>query len=351
MNISIQDARALFTTMIIDVYRERISPTSFLRSFFPSVESVTKTISLEVQRTGEKVAVDVIRGSEGNRNSFGKSTLKQFLPPYFREYFDATDLDLYDVIIGGSMDGSVSSDVFTQFLSEVADKLAILVDTIERAYELQCAQVLQTGIVTLVNGDNIDYKRKALSLVDLTAGNYWANAIDPTISIENGCNFLRQVGKAQGGVINMIAGSTALRDLINNTSFKSRNDLVNMRLDAIAPPQRNSVGATLHGRLTAGSYDVNVWAYNEFYDNSSSVSTPYVNPKNIILLPEKPRFKMAFAAVPRLIKDGGTTPKKGAYLFGEYLDEKNSQHIFDVKSAGVAVPVAVDQIYTAQVVA
>lgn len=348
MNISTTDARALYTKMLIDVYKERTTPTGFLRSFFPPVESETKEISIEVQRGTEKIAVDVQRGTEGNRNSFSRSTEKIFVPPYYREFFDATELDLYDRLFGST---EISDGIFTAFLNSVADKLRMLQDKIERAYEVQCSQVLHTGIVELKNGINIDFKRKAASLVSLTSGNYWTvDGQDPYADLEAGCNFLRQVGKTQGGTINAILGSNALSALLKNTEFLKRQNLFNMSLDTVREPQRNSVGGTLHGQLTVGSYKVNLWAYPEFYDNAAGVSTPYIDPSTVILLPESPRFKLSFAAVPRLLKDGAPAIK-GAYLLGEYMDDRNVAHIMDIKSAGVALPVAVDQIYTVKVVA
>lgn len=348
MNISTTDARGLFTKMLIDVYRERITPMSFLRSFFPAVESPTKEISIEVQRGFEKIAVDVNRGTEGNRNTFSKSTEKIFIPPFYREFFDATELDLYDRLFAST---EISNGIFTAFLESVAEKLRLLQDKIERAYELQCAQVLQTGIVQLNAGIDIDFKRKAASLVDLGAGQYWTTSgQDPYADFEAGGNFLRQVGKATGGTINAILGTTALSALLQNSVFLTRQNLFNMALDTVHAPQRNSVGATLHGQITAGSYKVNLWAYPEFYDNASGVSTSYIDAKKVILLPEQPRFKLSFAAVPQLLKEGAA-PKKGAYVISDYIDERNTAHIFDIKSAGVAIPVAVDQIYTMQATA
>lgn len=347
MNISVTDARGLFTKMLIDVYRERTTPTSFLRSFFMARESATKELSIEVQRGTEKIAVDVERGTEGNRNSFSRSTEKIFVPPYYREYFDATELNLYDRLFGSTSD--IDSSIFADFLESVADGLRMLQDKIERSYELQCSQVLETGIVSLEAGINIDFKRKSLSLRDFS-GTPWTGAVDPYVDIETGCNFLRQTGKSGGPIVNAILGSEVMAAFINNAKVLARGPLTNINLDAIRPPQRNSVGAALFGRITAGSYGVNLWTYPEFYDNASGVSTPYINPKKIILLPENPRFVLGFAAVPQLLTTGGTA-KKGAYLVGNYIDERMDKHVFDIKSAGVAIPVAVDQIWTAQVVA
>lgn len=346
-NIASSDARALFTKMLVDVYKERTAPTSFLRSFFTVKEEVTKELSIEVQRGTEKIAVDVERGTEGNRNKFSRSTEKIFVPPYYREYFDATELSLYDRLFGST---EIDDGIFTAFLEQVAEKLRLLQDKIERAYEVQCSQVLETGIVTLNAGINIDFKRKAASLVDNSGSPWTTGTNSPYDDLEEGGNFLRQTGKISGGVINAIMGSSAFSAFLNNTIVKDRADVRNFFLDMVRGPQRNSVGAALHGEVSAGSYNFRIWTYPEFYDNSSGVSTPYINAKKVILLPEAPRFVLGFAAVPQLATVNGGV-KKGAYIVGDYIDERNHKHIFDIRSAGVAIPVAVDQIYTMQVVA
>lgn len=342
-------ARGIFTQMVVDLYRERPIVQSFLRSFFTNKEESTRYVSIEVQRGTEKVAVDVLRGTEGNRNMFSKSTEKIFEPPLFREFFDATQLDLYDSLFGRT---SIDSGVFGSFMEQVAEKLGLLQDKIERAYELQCAQVFETGIVTVANGTNIDFKRKAGSLVPNGAGNTWATGtVDPFGTLEAGCNFLRQVGKSQGGTYNAILGSTALTNFLNNTIVKERAGIRNFFLDNVRAPQRNSVGASLHGQVSCGSYNVNLWTYPEFYDNSSSVSTPYINPKKVIILPEAPKFTMAFAAVPQLVDESNPMPTKGAFRISDFRDERKTTHEYDIQSAGIAIPTAVDQIYTVQPVA
>jgi hypothetical protein len=347
-SIKTADAKGLVTKMLIDSYKENVKVESFLRSFFEVKESLSKTISIEVRRGTEKIAVDVERGTNGNRNTVGKSSEKIFLPPYYKEWFDATELDLYDIMFGSE---TIDSANFTRFIEEVSEKLMLLKEKIERAYERQCAQVFETGIVTLERGINIDFKRKAASLVDKGGGNYWATGtVNPFDDLENGCKFIREKGKSQGTVINGIFGSTALKHFLANTIVKDRADIRNFSLDQVRAPQKNSVGASLHGQVAAGSYQVNIWTYPEVYDNAAGESTPYINPKKVILIPEVPRFKLAFAAVPQLMKPGKPV-KKGAFLFDDYLDEEDDKHIYRVKSAGVAIPVAVDQIYTVQVVA
>jgi hypothetical protein len=353
--ISTTDARALFTKKLVAVYKERTTPTSFLRSFFKVDESNTKQISIEVQRGTEMIAVDVERGTEGNRNSFDKSTEKLFVPPYYREFFDATDLDFYDRLFTQS--GTVDGNTFGVWLRQVADKIMRLQEKIERAYEVQCSQVLLTGIVTLKNGINIDFKRKATSLVALAAADRWsAGTSNPYTTLEDAANFVRKEGKATGTIYNVIMGSDAYTNFLNNTEVKERADIRRVSLDAIRMPQKNAAGGVLHGEVAAGPYVFRIWTYPEYYDTKTTKGNDYIDPKKIIVMPEAPKFVLAFGAVPQLIgkKAGvgaGMAGKKGQYLIGEYLDERNSAHIMDIKSAGVAIPVGVDMIYTAQVLA
>lgn len=344
-SISVTDAQALFTNMIVDVYKQQLEPTAFLRSYFPTVEAPTKEISIEVMRNMEKIAVDVVRGSEGNRNNFSKSSQKIFEPPYFREFIELTQLQLYDRLYGAT---TITDTVFVAYVNDVADKLRAITAKIERAYELQCAQVLETGIVTMKNGVNIDFKRKADSKIDFGGGSYWANNINPFDQLAQGAKFLREVGKSQGPVFNVIMGGGAHSDLLKNTEFLKRQNLFNLNLDQVAPPQRTAVGSSYHGQISVGSYRLNMWTYPQTYDNASNVATPYLDDANVIMIPENPRFKLSFAATPQLLMPGAT-PKMGAYVFGEYIDQRGKSHIMDVESAGLAIPTAVDQIWTAKV--
>ena len=88
---------------------------------------------------------------------------------------------------------------------------------IERAYELQCSQVFTTGIVQLTNGDNIDFKRKAASMVVKEAAEYWSvDGIDPRADMKAGADFLRKIGKCTDSEFIVNLGAKALTDLLAN---------------------------------------------------------------------------------------------------------------------------------------
>lgn len=355
-NIATTDARPLFTKDLVAVYRQMVQPTSLLRSYFKETYSPTKEVSIEVQRGFEMVAVDVVRGTEGTRNKFPRSTEKIFVPPLYDEYFDMTELDLYDRLMGSTQ---ITGSDWANFVYSGAMKLKEIMNKIERAAELQCAQVLQTGIVTLKNGDNIDFKRKAASIYDPGTGSYWANTggtsiaptgTDPYAQLQLGCDFLRKTGKAAGGRFNLICGAQALADLKKNNFFLQRQNLFNMKLDNINPPQRDSVGGVPQGTLSVGNYELTIWGYPQYYnDPVTGVLTPYISDNTVVMLPDNPEFVLSYAAVPQLLIDSNgarVAPFQGKFLVNEFPDFRNAKHDIDVKSAFVAIPVAVDRLWT-----
>jgi hypothetical protein len=346
--IPLVNARALLTTKTIAVMQERVTPMGFLRSFFPSQTSLTKTVSIEVQRGTEKVAVDVIRGTNGNRNEFGLSTQKEYLPPMYWEYFTLSDLAIYDVAIAAN-----DPSAFANMAQKAAEYMMLQRDKIERAIEVQAAQVLQTGVVTLKNGDNIDYKRKAASIKDVNVGgNYWNTSNgDPIKDLKEACEFLRKVGKSQGQTFDFIMGEGAITAFLNNAKVKERADIRNFNLDALRVGLRTAVGATPIGFVNAGSYICRLWSYPEYYDNAQGVSTPYIADGNVIALPDSGvLFTTAFAAVPQLLTESGIAPQRGEYLVHDFIDERAANHEMHIKSAPLCIPVSVDKIYTMKVI-
>jgi Phage major capsid protein E len=352
MNIQSTDAQALFTKKLIDVYKERVAPQEFLETFFPTgATDITDTLelSIEVQRATEKVAVDVVRGSDGNRNEFTKSTEKIFIPPYFREYWDQNHMQAYDNMFRAS---SVSANGLARLINQAADHMEQLEFKIRRAIEIQRAQVLDTGIVTFDKGlGQIDFKRKASSKVDLTsAGGYWATNNNIYAQLQAGCEWLRKNGKVSTNTFEMICGDEAITALMANTVFLGKQDLFHMKLDNIMPPRKVAAGAVYHGTLSAGPYQINVWSYPEWYENAAGNLVPIMNPKNAVLLPPNPRFKTAYAMTPQLLSPG-QQPQVGRFIIGEYTDEKKRTREFHIESAPLAIPTAVDHIYTMKAVA
>jgi hypothetical protein len=346
--ISTVDARGNYTKALIAVYRNRRKPQSFFRSFFQTEESDTLELSIEVQRGTEQIAVDVQRGTEGKRNTFNKSTEKIFVPPFYKEFFEVTDLDLYDRLF---LDSEVDSRVVAKFIRKAADKLMELQDKIERATEKMCADVLELGVVRTRNGDIINYGRKAASLID--DGDYWTNdAVDPYVQLEAMAQFIRDEGLVATDTFNLIMGSAAWAALKGNAKFKAQQNFYNMKLDEVMPPQAKAKGGTLHGKLTIGPYTCYLWTYMGTYRDASNVRQFYMNPKKVIMVPDVTEYVLGYGAVPQLVESGRAVDiKKGAFIFSDFVDPKLTTHTYNITSAPLPIPVAIDTTVTRQAVA
>lgn len=349
-SINTRDAKGLVTKVITDAYRESVKATSFLRSFFPNKETAAAEISIEVIRGTERIAVDVVPGDLGERVKFSKSTERNYIPPPYRLYFTISALEGYDALFGQTE--YISDSQMTVFVEGAVERLKDLVAMIERSYELQCAQVLATGIVELKNNANINFNRKVGSIVDKSSATWATGTNDPRTHFIEAGDWLRANGKVQGGNLNVIMGASAYNAMINNATFQKVADIKRMSFDELREPQRLATGQILQGHVSAGAYNFTVFTYGELYENKVGVQQNYIDPKTMIVIPENPRFKMAFAGIPFVDGNGDNAVagvRKGAYQIGKYVDNRGATIDYDVQSSGIAIPVAIDQIYTAQV--
>ena len=357
MSIPAQQARGIYTKAFTAVYEENIPAPQFLKSFFPSMIYNSATVNIEVSRGNEKIAVDVIRGTRGKRNTFSRATQKEILPPFYKEYFDATQLDNYDRVFGFSPD--IPNATVIGFLArETGMKYVELRKKIDRAKELQCANALETGVVTLVNGDNIDYKRQATSIVDLTASGYWTNTgADVESQLIAAAEFERQEGRNSSAIFNLVTSGQAFVNLKKTDFFKNNANYQQVKLIDINTPIKESFGAAYHGQISAGAYIFNIWTYDETYETDAGVATRYWPVNKAVIIPTTgARFEMSHAQVPAIIRDTGNAefPAFIGRVSAEYyrtnsIDELGAAHYFWLMSAPVAFPITVDMIYTMQI--
>ncbi len=352
MSIPIGEIKGVFSKALIAVFTSQKRTTNFLRSFFVEEISNTLNVSIQVRQGTSKVAVDVARGTEGNLNASSYESEKIIQPPYYEEKINANELDFYDKVFGS--EGATAKTV-ADSAKEFVEDMNKCRDMIERAMELQCAQIFDNGQVQLKKATNINYKRKAAS-IQATALNDWLNqANDPAVDFKKGAKFLRENGNTNATAFDCILGGDALDALLNNAKLKEKSDLKDVDLNSINAPQalKESVGAMFHGELSAGSFRFRLWTYPQFYTAANGAKTYYINEKKMIMLPPDPDFKLAFGAVPTLVTDRttgvpiGFANVRGKYAIQDYIDVTKQAHYFAVKSCPIAVPVEVNAIYTA----
>lgn len=313
-----------------------------------------------ISRGFEQVAVDVWRGDEGNRNQWTLSTEKILEPFYFRENFDLTSLQAYDALFVPQALQITNAPQIMMLLDTIIEKQLEQQFKIERAIEIMCASILQTGVVSgSLNGgtgQSIDYKRKAASFYVPTAK--WDGAGDPFADVQRQCNFLRTKGKTVGNTFDMICGDDALSAFLNNTIVKARQNLFNYAPDQLTQPiaQAESVGSTNHGTFSAGPYRVRIIGYSQYYDTVSTTGsgastvatgsgTPYLDPKMVTILPSNNDMKFAtyFGTIPQVVQPGAM-PMIGDFVNWDWITPDRKAHLYEVESAPLPVPVKIDQI-------
>lgn len=358
MSISLVQAKAIFTSLMMESYNELIPAPSFLKSFFDVRTTTAKSVKLEVRRGTEFIAVDVLRGADGLRTQESKSTEREYIPPFFDLNFDATAEDRYDTLFGISP--SFTPETIGLLAQDIAGKYDVRRQMIERAKEKQCAEVLETGVVTMVNGDNIDYKRKATSLVDLGGGAYWSNSgADIETHLSNAGTFLRTDGKSAVKELHMITSTAAWVALKATDWFAANANFRRVSLMDLPLPVADTTGSSFMGQISGGEYIINVWLYNETYTNTAGSTVRYLPTNKATFIPVSgTRFRMAHAGVPGIVADISNAEfsefivnQASEYWLNNYIDKKRKAHIFEILSAPLAIPTTIDMIYTLQVLA
>ena len=70
--ITLNQHRQGITQALVDTFTDAVDVKDGFAAFFPTRTTTTKNISIEVQRNGKPVAVDVLRCTDPVRNIFDK---------------------------------------------------------------------------------------------------------------------------------------------------------------------------------------------------------------------------------------------------------------------------------------
>jgi hypothetical protein len=360
MAISIQDHSKQIASKIVGRFEEDIPVRAGFNGFFPEETTPTLHVDVEVQRDLDLIAVDVERFTEGNKNKRSKATEKKYQPPYFKEDYDFSRDDIYvnSIALGAFNTPNSNRAIAQNALTAVRKNRS----KVERAIRKQQAEVLQTGIVTLSNGDNIDYKRKAGSIVDISgSGGYWSVSATatPLDNLSAGMTFLRDIGNSNGAVVNVVMRSAALNAFMATTQVKEQADIRRIdRLSIDMPQFSEATGMAFHGQIAAGDFNVNLWTYNEKYTDSAGATQYYLDANKVVILPEDFMGKTVFGGLPTLSDQniGGQitrvpTVVEANYLIRSYSDERTTSSVIELSSAPLVIPFTIDKIYTMQVLA
>lgn len=358
MALSPQEHSNALTKKIVGKFQENIPVRSGFAGWFPEETTPTLEVDVEVQRDNDLIAVDVVRFTEGNKNKSSKVSEHKYIPPYFREEYDFQRDQVYmnTIALGVGMESAQVNAAIAQNALKNVNKNR---DKIVRAIRKQQADVLQTGIITLKNGDNIDFRRKAASMV--VVSNLWSNptTAKPIDDIRAGMTFLRNVGNSSGSAVNVVMRGDAFAAMMATNQMTSQGGYTVKQIERIniAMPQfTESTGFALQGQVAAGDFVVNLWTYNEKYTDKDNSTQYYLANANVVMIPDDFQGKTVFGGLPTMNKTtvGGVEVKMPAiveaqYLLRAYSDEKTMSSTLELTSAPLVVPFTIDKVYTMQV--
>lgn len=360
MAISIIDHSKAIASKIVGKFEETIPVRTGFGGWFPEETTPTLEVDVEVQRGTDDIAIDVVRFTEGNKNKMSKITEHKYQPPYFKEDYDFQRDRVYmdTIALGVGMESAQVNQVIAMNALKQVNKNR---SKIERAIRKQQADVLQDGIVRLSNGDNIDYRRKAESMVALTGGALWSapTTAKPLDDLANGMSFLRDVGNSSGAAVNVVMRNKAYTAFVATAQVQAEADIRRIDRINIAMPQfSESTGFSLQGQVYAGDFVVNLWTYNEKYTDANGATQHYLAENQVIMIPDDFQGKTVFGGLPvmRQANVGGTTVmvpgvQEAMYLVRGYSDEKTLSSTIELQSAPLVIPFTIDKIYTMQVFA
>ena len=350
-----------FLTTIIAMFNQEpdMKKMGFLSSFFktpPNGFTDSEFMEYDIVRSGMEVAPVVRTLSTGavtiDDNAY---TTKQIPFPVY-----ALDAPANIAQLMKKQPGENAYDVKANWLGRLTTILvrqfATMARMIRFSIELQAAEVLQKGTLTLTDENGVatyemDFKPKATHFPN--AAIPWN---DPKADVLNDIEVLSDVIMTDGycDVTTLVFGRDAWKAAYANTEFREAIKVDNVGMGNLNPHLVGK-GAKEMGYIHIGSYRYDLYLYNAIYTPwNGTTPKQYVEPGNVIFLPdvEQLDFRRIFGGIPSIPVDpvfdpifGGKIPIDNEYDFRPrvYFDNRKESYIGEIKSRPASIPVSIDR--------
>lgn len=296
------------TSRLLDAYIEqRTSPTLFLSSFFKLTERgihASEHVEVDIRRGEPRLAVPVQDVTVGARKiETSKFENRKYRPAVVKL---ETPISVWSTAKRRPGENTFQDPDFRRAAREEAFMaMNECEDMTRRSVELQCAQILQTGVVDLKDENGVtiytlDYQARPSHFLTTTAWAADGNTGDPFADIDALGIAVRRDGKQKG--TDLIFGTTAMVRFLASAKVKTRLDNLGLqRLQEVAPADRPD-GATFYGTMVIGQYKYNLWMYDGYYiDPETLEPTPYVGDTNVVMVAAAGRRDLTFGAIPQFV--------------------------------------------------
>lgn len=330
------------------VVKIKATPDVGFRQFFKDVIHDKKGYKFFVRKGKKRVAVDRHVYEQGQHVRTEDSTQVEFFPGYFDEYTDYSAFDEYENVVGFA--DSVEATNYQNLVAKIAETMGDSESALDRAEEIMCAQILQTGIVTLKCGDNLVFPRDANSIIAYNAAHDFAiSTVNPEIIMSQAAKFIINNGYYSNGRFIAIMSEDVWIDFKNNAIVQDQADLKDasfMNLETGNPLKQ----LVPQGVYSAGSHKFNIFTYSAEYEHPvTGVKTKYLDPKSMVIMPDSVDLEFVYCGVPALVgKPGEKEAKvvKGKRVYYRYENDRSKSIELGVMSAFMPILTNVDSVVT-----
>lgn len=301
------------TIRFIRLYISMAAPTLFLSSFFQSPPinfHSSEEVEFDIVRTDEEVAIVIQDLSAGHRfNSGDIYTNKNFKPPILKEAMALNSFDLIKRSAGSNPFEDV--DFRSNIMQRAFTTIRTMENKIRRTMELQASQVLQTGIITLIDSNGValytlDFKPKSTHFT--TSGSAWDTG---TPDIQGDINSLAEVVRNDGleDPNQLLFGAKSWIAFVNDPTIQALADNRRLNLIAVDPMRPEpGKGASFMGIASIGNYRYDLWTYSSRFINPQTlVKTQFIEDTSCIVRVSGARLDATFGNIPNIGRELNVT--------------------------------------------
>lgn len=351
------------TRRMIKIYEQIAAVTMFFSGMFQSPAEnfyQGKEVEYDIERSDEDISIVVTDLSTGHRMNEGSIyTNKSFVAPIHKE---AITMDSVQLLNRQAGETPFQDPLYrANLISYLLRNMVKVERKIRRAIELQAAQVLQTGTITLTDENGValytlDFKPKATHYPD--AATKWGETGEDKLGdLESLADVIRNDGLQDAD--QFIFGKEAWRLFQADTTVLAQLDNRRVNIGVINRPEMRGNGGKYHGDLTVGTNVYELWTYDGKYKHpQTGVKTNYMDPAKVIVRYSGQRLDATFGGIPNIGKLLGVTgPGLLPELPGRISNEaggmdlhpnvwlsSNGEDIFaGVGARPLMIPTAIDQ--------
>lgn len=293
------------TKHFLPLYQDRVEPVPFLTGWCQTPRENyfdTEKVTVDIVRETEDIAIPVQSIKNGPRMLEDTKFVNEEMEPAV--IMEAGAVNSWDGIKRQPGQNEYTVDSAAMLMNEAFKIGRRCQKRAKRTIELMMAQVLQGGVITLVDtaGSTMfscDFSMPATHKVTVTTT--WSTdgtTGDPLGDIESTADIVRQDGLVDPDVL--IFGSSARQRFLKNTEVRGQLDNRRIEIGALRPEKRGG-GATYFGDIWIGGYRFECWEYKGTYKHpQTGNATRYLGTENVLMLSNNSRFDLVFGGIPEL---------------------------------------------------